>query len=410
VPRRRSWPLALAGILATLGIFYAAYAQRVPFVEGYRLEAVVASSNQLKDGAPVRIAGVDVGEVVSSRSGPGRAATIVLELRDAGRPVHADATLRIRPRLFLEGSYFVDLRPGSPSAPELGDGARLALSRTALPVQFSQVLTVLDADVRRGFVGLLDELARGAGGGGAVAAGRAARPAGSVLRDAAVVARAGRGREPRDVTRLVADAGRVAGALASRRGDLQALVRDLRVTTDTLARRDAELAESLREVDATLAAAPAALRAVDGALPPTRRITAALRPSLRALPPVLDDANAGLAQAAGLLGARELPAVVALLDPTVRELGALLPGLRRALALVTPVTDCLRERLVPALRSSVQDGALTTGSRPGRSSCTGCRASRARSRTSTPTGTAAACSASSATRRCRPRRWRASRR
>ena len=37
-----------------------------------------------------------------------------MELTDEARPIHSDATMKLRPRLFLEGNYFVDLRPGQP--------------------------------------------------------------------------------------------------------------------------------------------------------------------------------------------------------------------------------------------------------------------------------------------------------
>ena len=42
-----------------------------------------------------------------------------MEIDEEGLPIHRDATLKIRPRIFLEGNFFVDLRPGSPSAPEV---------------------------------------------------------------------------------------------------------------------------------------------------------------------------------------------------------------------------------------------------------------------------------------------------
>ena len=39
--------------------------------------------------------------------------------RQAGLPIHRDARLKIRPRIFLEGNFFVDLKPGSPRRAEL---------------------------------------------------------------------------------------------------------------------------------------------------------------------------------------------------------------------------------------------------------------------------------------------------
>ena len=45
-----------------------------------------------------------------------------MEISDEGLPIHQDATMSLRPRLFLEGNLFVDLRPGTPAAPDAPDG------------------------------------------------------------------------------------------------------------------------------------------------------------------------------------------------------------------------------------------------------------------------------------------------
>ena len=62
----------------------------------------------------VRIAGVNVGKVTKvEHVGEGEpAARVTMELDDSARPIHKDATLKIRPRIFFEGNFFVDLQPG----------------------------------------------------------------------------------------------------------------------------------------------------------------------------------------------------------------------------------------------------------------------------------------------------------
>ena len=68
----------------------------------------------------MRIAGVDVGEVTSvdaHRGRPRRPAVVTMSINSNGLPIHADATAKIRPRIFLEGNFYVDLQPGTPSAP-----------------------------------------------------------------------------------------------------------------------------------------------------------------------------------------------------------------------------------------------------------------------------------------------------
>ena len=66
----------------------------------------------------MRIAGVNVGKVTSVEP-EGNMAEVTFTVDDEGLPIHEDATITIRPRLFLEGNFFLDLQPGSPSAPEL---------------------------------------------------------------------------------------------------------------------------------------------------------------------------------------------------------------------------------------------------------------------------------------------------
>ena len=60
----------------------------------------------------------------SRRSRPTRTAraTVKMEIKDKGLPLHEDATLKVRPRIFLEGNFFVDIQPGSPSVADPGGG------------------------------------------------------------------------------------------------------------------------------------------------------------------------------------------------------------------------------------------------------------------------------------------------
>ena len=85
-----------------------------------------------------------------------------MEIKDAGLPIHEDATAKIRPRIFLEGNFFVDLKPGTPSSPKLDDGDTIKVTRTATPVQLDQVLTALQCDTRQDLRDLLDGARAGA--------------------------------------------------------------------------------------------------------------------------------------------------------------------------------------------------------------------------------------------------------
>ncbi len=71
-----------------------------------------------------------------------------MDIERNGLPIHADATVKIRPRIFLEGnsssncSRAAHLRPRSPP------GATIPITQTSDPVQIDQVLTALNTDTR----------------------------------------------------------------------------------------------------------------------------------------------------------------------------------------------------------------------------------------------------------------------
>lgn len=140
---------SLLGIALLLAVSYLIFTKGLPFQHHYTVNAIVRSSNLLVPGSPVRIGGVDVGKVTSvGRYRDTSDAQVTMRIDAIGQPVHADATLRIRPRLFLEGNFYVDLSAGTPSAPELPDGGTIPLAHTGDPVQIDQVLGALPADIR----------------------------------------------------------------------------------------------------------------------------------------------------------------------------------------------------------------------------------------------------------------------
>ena len=105
---------------------------------------------------------MNVGKVTAIERQPGPDTAIVtMTIDDKGLPIHKDATAQIRPRIFLEGNFFVDLRPGTPATPTIGDGDTLPVSQTAGPVQLDQVLTALQQDTRSDLQRLVKALATG---------------------------------------------------------------------------------------------------------------------------------------------------------------------------------------------------------------------------------------------------------
>ena len=126
-PRISNLQIGLIAVVLTVIGFYLAFTKSIPFVSGggYELKAVFEDAQNIRAKSPVRISGVNVGEVTEvehlvDENGEGEdAAVITMEIEESALPIREDATMQLRPRLFLEGNLFVDLAPGSPGAPEL---------------------------------------------------------------------------------------------------------------------------------------------------------------------------------------------------------------------------------------------------------------------------------------------------
>ena len=333
----------------------------VPFTGGRELKAVFAHANEVQTRSPVRIAGVNVGKVTGVERGPGDTALVTMELKDEAFPLHRDATIKIRPRIFLEGNFFLDLRPGTPSAPELGEDEAIPLSQTATPVQLDQILSTLQTGSRENLKMLVREYRTGLEKGGAEAVGRAAKPSRDAFAGAAQVAEASRGTEGGDLAGFIDDGGRTAAALARREERLTELVTGLNRTARGLSARRGALGRAVRELEGVLAEAEPALAELSALVPPARRFVAEARPGIREAPATLALAIPLVDQVAGLLRPSELPALRRQLDPALRSLSRLAPKLVDVFELVTPVTECLRRNAVPTLKTPVEDPPHTTG-------------------------------------------------
>ena len=350
-------------VLTTIAV-YLAFGGSLPWQSSFQLRAVVTSANQLHSRTPVRIAGVDVGHVESIKRGPGRLATVTMDLQERALPIHSDATLKVRPRIFLEGNFFIDLQPGTPSAPAVGSGHLIPVSQTAIPVQLDQILDVLHRGTRENLVSLVHELAASLDHGGADAFRQSLHYWAPAFRNGAIAAQAARGEHAHDLSGSIAALERLAGTLARHRGSLESLISSLDVTLEALASRTGALAASLPELDGLLREARPAFAQLNALFPIARTFVAAARPGIRAAPATLEVANPLLAQLQGLLSPSELPELIEVGTPAIRTLARAEPHLRTILRLLLPVTECLRRDAVPTLKTPVQDPPHTTGDPP----------------------------------------------
>jgi phospholipid/cholesterol/gamma-HCH transport system substrate-binding protein len=368
--RHRLHPLAVAAlvIFSTLAVTFYAFNQGLPFSHQFTLHAVVADSVNVRGGDPVRIDGVDVGQV-QGVSADGDASRIAFTLDQSALPIHRDASLRIRDRLFLEGSYYLALDPGTPEAPVLKDGGTIPMSRTTGPVQLYRVLSLFTTPVRQSLVGSVNQLAAGfatpggssVGQSGAGAIKQAASQFAPLFRDTALITQGLRGTAPGDLPRLLRSTASVTGTVAGSARQLTSLVSGLNTTATALASSDGALAQSVSGLDKTLAAAPPALSAVDAALPAVDRLARALDPSLAVAPPILDHLTGTVIRLAAVLAPAERGPLLVSLDATFRQLPSILTQLAEAFPIGKQITDCLTTHVIPILHRHVPDGSLSTG-------------------------------------------------
>jgi virulence factor Mce-like protein len=346
--------LALVAVVA-----FFAFGGSLPHSE-HTFRGVFANSANLRPGSPVRIAGVDVGQVKAVEpAGHGESAALVtVRMTDRGLPVHRDARLTIRPRLFLEGNFFVDLRPGTPDAPALRDGDTVPINQTATAVQLGQVLDALRSDTRADLQSLLRELAAGLQHGGAESFNRALRDWGPAFRDTAISAGAASGTDPGDLPRLLGRGADVAAALDADPAALRSLLADLDITAGAFAREEQHLSEAVGELPRTLRAAYPALGALRDALPPTRALAADARAGVRAAGPALRAATPLLRELGGLTSDAELGGLT-------RDLAAAIPSAARlsrdavpALGSARAAAGCTNEVIEPVLRDKIEDPAF----------------------------------------------------
>jgi phospholipid/cholesterol/gamma-HCH transport system substrate-binding protein len=367
-PRGRVTSLLVAVLLILVVVAVTTYAfdRNLPFAHRFTAYAIVSNSVNVRGGDPVRIAGIDVGEVTGVTP-DGQASRVQFTLDRSALPVHRDATVQVRDRLFLEGSYYLELDPGTPAAPNLREGSTIPPSQTSSPVQFFQLVSTFSAPVRNSLARLVEALDQGLGPGGAKAGSGAAAFKQTAIQlaplfsDTAVVARALQGAAPGDVGTLLNSTAGVTGTLAQSSAQLAGLVRGLGETSSALSASDGALAQSVAGIDETLKAAPPALRATDHSLPAVVALARTLTPSLRVSPPIVDRLTATAAQLASVLAPEERSGLIQSLRTTFQELPSILTQLASAFPIGKQITDCVQSHLLPILTASVPDGPLSNG-------------------------------------------------
>ena len=351
-----------AVLLAVLAVgTYLGFKKDVPFLnEPYEIKAAFRDTSGMKKGSPVRIAGVEVGRVRKvEHTKPGaRSATVTMSVLKGGRPIHANAKAMIRPRIFLEGNFFVELDPGTPGEPELDDGDVIPVSRTGNPVQLHEVLLALRKDVRNDLKTTFNELGETERAGGGRAFNRSLEDQSGAFRWSAVVAEALLGENPGDLSRAISSTGTVAGAIDANPERLRTLLRDFNRTFGALAASEADLRASVDELPETLRVALPAMADLNAAFPSVRRFAAAAQPGIRSTGPASRALTPLVRQLRGLVGDGELRGLASDLREATPPLASLAKETIPMLEQTRELAGCTNEVLVPFGNLTVPDKAF----------------------------------------------------
>jgi phospholipid/cholesterol/gamma-HCH transport system substrate-binding protein len=369
---------AIALVVIAIIVFFG-FAKHVPFTHGFRVKAVFSSAVSIRPNSPVRIAGVNVGKVKSVARRPGTDASVVtMQIDDKGLPIHKDATMKIRPRIFLEGNFFVDLKPGTPSAPTISDDDTLPITQTSTPVQLDQVLTALQQNSREDLQAALEGYGTALtakptpaedaaqdpsvrGDTAAQALNKSFDYAPDALRGTAVVNSAFLGTQADDLSRLVKGLGTVSRSLDRNETQLQDLVTNFNTTMAAFASRSTQLSATVRDLAPALQTTDSTLTHLNASFPATRAFAKEILPGVRETPATIKASFPWIAQARPLLSKAELGGLAQDLQPATADLSKVSDASLKLFPQADLLSQCVTKVFLPAGDVKIQDGNLTTG-------------------------------------------------
>jgi virulence factor Mce-like protein len=319
--------LGMGAILAGIAVLVLGVTQPNPLAETRSVWVELRSVQGLgATGRDVRLAGVNVGTIGEVRRDGDNALVELVLFEDVG--IRRDARVEMRPHTLFEGSSFVDLHPGSPSAPPLGDEP-IPREQTSNYVTLDEALRILRPEIRESLRELAGRGARTLRDEAIDGIQRSLRSAPALSRRSKGPARALQGAERRELERAIRGISRTVDAVADREDQLIPLTRRLNRTAAGLTVSDGA------PLDAALATLPATLAELDAAAPELTalvdrldRLGAEVAPALpdlaaavREATPLLDRSIPVLRRAAPLVAdLRVISGRIAVASPTLAEL------------------------------------------------------------------------------------------
>jgi phospholipid/cholesterol/gamma-HCH transport system substrate-binding protein len=381
-PRISNTQAAVIGIALLLAVCYAVFGGSLPFSGSpFVLRAVFTANTDLHVPSPVRIAGVQVGEVtgVERLEGSPDAGIVIMRIDRHGLPIHADATADIRSRIFLEGNFYVDLQPGTPESPILKTGATLPAANTSGPVQLDRILSSLNSNARSNLQKLVQGLGAAlntpptdadkagldpsvAGMTGAQGLNYALNYSAKAFETSAIVNQALLGERSGDLAGAIRGEAEVFKGLAASGESLPRLIGNFEQTMAALAAKQDDLGNAIALLPSLLKATDSADRALGASFAPTERFASELIPGVRQLAPTITVTLPWLKQLTALSSKRELGGLLKYLNPAVADTSAAVTSAASLIREAGQLSACFTNVLVPTGNEVItQDRSPPTG-------------------------------------------------
>ncbi len=313
-------------VLVLLSVVVAGYVLKkerlqFPFIQSspYTLNAEFQTAQAVTpgQGQTVRISGVQIGQIgpVALKNG---IASVQMQIDPKYKSlIHTDATALLRPKTGLK-DMFIEVNPGSKSAPVAKPGYTIPVSNTNPDVNVDEILSSLDGDTRSYLQLLINGAGQGLKGKGGTELAQVFQRFEPTHRDLARLNKAVAVRGT-DLRQLVDSLRRLNDALATRQTQIVSLVDSSAKVFHAFADEGGHISRALVDLPGTLSQTTATLNKVQTFARVLGPTATNLLPAVRAIPA----ANTALTQLAvpstPIVRSQIRPFVVAS-RPTVRQL------------------------------------------------------------------------------------------
>lgn len=314
-----------------------------PFADKYTYWAEFDSAQGLGQiDRDIRVAGVKVGtmgDVV--REGDDVKIELVLSQDFV---LHSDARVAMRPHTLFEGSNFVDISPGSPSAPVIERGSTIPIEQTTNYVTLDSALRVFRPEIRTSLRDLAEVGSKTLRGDAIDGLQQTLKRAPALTEDLAPAARAAQGSTRTELAGTIEGFSKTVDAVAEREEDLIPLAQRTSATMSALT------VDGAQPLDQALAVLPSALREFEATAPVATALVDRLDRFAVAVTPALDDLALAAQESLPVLE-RAIPVLrdaTPILEDTrqlTRRLGRAKPGLLKMFRLLPEPLELFDEAL-----------------------------------------------------------------